>query len=418
VSSKLTYNGITLPFCDTQQFAQAVVRDDSGTDRKLHRFDIVVNCLISSDFLALVAPDLLDNATPRTTSAAEIMGVIRSRLLADRKALSFTFNGVELLPKKADVQGTVDAENGPKANYCNVLELNTACFMVQFSVTAHYWENNTITPGGATIRVNKKGNPVVSHRWTERVSIDVCNYTTRTREGKIVIRSDNEEGTPPDELRASLCVLGIPDGWVRRQGDYTITPDGLGLAYTVVDQEVFRPPPWPAYEADGEYTESAQNMGAVRFAEVRCRLRGYKDRPDKPVNENVQYEVMRTAVAVCSSKIQDGRRGTQVGQKKTSFVLENASVSIGLYDSWVQCTMRARYETKKGAITNVVSPEIVRMEFSQPDDPAPEYPVYGGAGILLKAAAYYDPSITGVTVNPQTRQQTRGKTPGTAGEGE
>jgi hypothetical protein len=417
VSSKLTYNGITLPFCDTQTFQQSAVREDSDTDWYMTRFDIVVNCVVSADFLALVAPDLLNNETPRTTNAAEIMGVVRSRLLQHRKGLSFTFNGVELLPKKADVQGTVDASNGPKPNFCNVIQMNTACFLVQFSITAHYWEFNEITPGGATIRTNKHGGEVLYHRWSEKVSIDPSNYTRRAREGRIVIRSDNVSSAQADAIRLKMCVLGVPRGWVRDSSDYTVTPDGLGLSYSVVDREVFRPPPWPAYEADGEYSESSTVMGAVRYGQVRCRLRGYKWRPDMGglvgQDDTPQTQLLRTAVAICTGKL---RHGSRFGRG----ILEYAVVSIGLFDSWVEASMRAKFIAEKGAVDTVVNPLITRMsDLSFPYDPAPEYPVYGGDGILLQAAGYYDPNLRNVTVDENTRQFRRGqKIPGTAGGGE
>ena len=92
------------------------------------------------------------------------------------------------------------------------------------------------------------------------------------RSGKIVIRSDNVEGKIADQVRTQLAVIAIPAGYLRKSSKYTVSPDGLGLHYDIVDHEVFKKPPVPAYKSSGSYKEQTQKAGAVRYVTASVTL--------------------------------------------------------------------------------------------------------------------------------------------------
>src|SRR5690606_15107838 len=110
----------------------------------------------------------------------------------------------------------------------------------------------------------------------EIIEIDDRNYSRRTREGKYRIRSDNFQGQIADQFRRDLAVVSIPNGFLRKSAKYTQTPDGLGLEYHIVDEEVYKPPPAPAFKAQGSYTEEVTRGGVNRYCEVNVRLEGDK----------------------------------------------------------------------------------------------------------------------------------------------
>ncbi len=204
--SLLTYNSVTLPYPITTRFSQDAVYDESNTDRTLTKIDITVQSIITQDYLPIVCPDL-PRFVPLGTNAAGIMSVIRSQLLQSRKDLSFTFNGVQLLPQKAGVTGTVDAKNGPIPQSCHVTELNNNTFLITFHIIAHYIENNLI---GIHSLTNQDGNAVMTNRWEESVEINNLNMTVRTRAGSFSIRSDNDFGFTADRFRSQMAIVGIP----------------------------------------------------------------------------------------------------------------------------------------------------------------------------------------------------------------
>jgi hypothetical protein len=54
--SLVTYNGVVLPYPMHSQFSQEAVKDESGTDWMYLKFDIAVQCVVSSDYMRLLCP--------------------------------------------------------------------------------------------------------------------------------------------------------------------------------------------------------------------------------------------------------------------------------------------------------------------------------------------------------------------------
>ena len=286
--SVISYNDIVLPHAFHTKFLQKPMLDPSNTDWYCTMFDIQVEAIITPDYLAIIAPDL----ARAHASAANLMNSIRDQLLKPRRQLSIKVNGVELIPRVAekDVPGTVDAQNGPQPQSCEITQLTSATFLITYSIITYVWEKRVTADGTETLEI---GHNVLFNRWSETQDIDNCDYTTFTREGTFIIRSDNSpDGVIADDMRSAMAVLALRANFNRVSSSYVVDPNGLGIRYRIVDREVFQnppsitstitlPPPFPpiaittgAHEADGEYTETTAKGGGMRIGFVRIRLKG------------------------------------------------------------------------------------------------------------------------------------------------
>jgi hypothetical protein len=395
--SVFTYNSVTLPYCYTTQLSQEAVGDESDTDFTYTKFTIGLEAIISASYLAVIYQSLVQNGVPVTSNPADIMNVVRSLLLQRRKPLSFKVNGVEQIPQiVSGNKGAVDARNGPIPRECRILQLNSTTFIISYRIEAHYWENFTIGNGSPVVRANNAGNPVISNRWEEQVSIDNCNRTTRTRRGKYVIRSDNVQGFLADQIRSGMAVLGIPSGFLRKQANYTIDPTGLGIQYEIVDEEQFKMPPRPAFEADGRYVETVSNM-TYRTGMVMVHL--------KADNRTNQVDIAKTAIIVGCQRLRNGGAiGPGVGTK-ISMILE-ASIDIPMYRNEATFKCVVLFSPTDVGFNNIKAFTQVSTLTPQSDlvSYTPAYLDRGSASFLLQAANYYDPSIPSNALAPGVKQ--------------
>lgn len=391
--SQVIYNGVTLPYCFLTRNNQECVLDDySNTVRILHRFDIEVEATVRLPYMNLLAGQILGLGNFPNLGPADLMNIIRSTLLKPRKTLSVQFNGVELIPQVGANAGSVDSMNGPIPQSCQILDMSNDTFLISFHIIAHYAENSKIQVGQAPAVLNQQTGPVLYNRWTESVDIDKVNLVTRTREGKFVIRTDNSNGVFSDQLRAQFAVVSVPTGFLRQGSNYVQTPDGLGLQYRVTDKEVFKGPPKPAFTAEGEYTETTANNGAFRTAHVRIKLEGDKN--------TSQSDLIYTCVSVCASKLILRSGQLQLlGLAQKFNIINSATLRTGMYDNWVECDISAAIPIAKGRISGVAGfaglvPFTPGSESRYLGNTyAPNYLVRGTGGILLQAAAYYDPAL-------------------------
>lgn len=406
--SVFTYNGVTIPYASTAYFTQGPAYDEvSQTDWFATRFDIQVAGVLNIAYLKIIDPTLVGKGI---RNAAELMVVVRDRLMAPRKRLSFTFGGVDVIPQ-ATVAGSVDVDNGPKPQDCRVTRLTNESFYVVYRITATYWENYdpNVFP-----RVNRPGNNVLFNRWTETVDIDDRGFSTRSRDGKFKVRSDNADGVVPDAVRSAMAVVGVPRGFLRTSSRYTQTPDGLGLQYSVTDREQFKMPPSPAFKASGRYTQTTTKGQAKMFGHIHLRLEGGR--------LTDQEALLDRAMAIAAAKLQI-TGAPLVGPKDKRAILQNGSLSVDLYDNVVEVDMTVMFFPTKqrrqgvpvgpGAFTQVMTFTPYTDGVQPP--PMPDYGDRGSAGLLLQSAAYYDPSLRDVKLNRETGQMSAGLEPGTAG---
>ncbi len=415
----VSYNGIYLPYSQMSSFRCEYVYDESKTDKLYTRFDIGVQCLITSEAMDMLAPDL----EGRTTSPADIMRHAELRLREPRKTLSVKFNDVEYIPGKAGVPGTVDAANGPQPQDVTFLQMNNTTWMVTFRVVAHYRINYTVSAGGEVTFTNKATGSVISNRWEESVQINNLELSTRTRRGRLIIRSDNLAGYLADEVRSQAAVIGVPRGFLRVSRDYTVDPNGLGLRYSCVDQEVYRMPPQGALTADGDYTETSSRGDGKRYGQVHLRLEAAKDFP--------QHNLVKLAFAVAAGKLNlQGANFFDPNPDLRGIVI-SSTLRVGMYRNTVEVGMQCQYTVPIERVQGVamISPNISMVHDSDGLDPQPQYRDRGTAQLLLNAANYYDPELfpqlvdgrERTPINPNTpqggvNQFDRGKAPGEAGK--
>jgi hypothetical protein len=345
------------------------------------------------------------------------MRAIRKDLMQQRRTLSFTFNGVELIPAatagaNANYQlgteggnsennsggGTVDARNGPMPQSCTITPLTNTTFLIVYHITAWYWEN--LTHDGLNV-TNNPGHPAVYNRWTETVEIDGTMQSRRIRDGKYMIRSDNTEGVTADELRSQLAVVGVPSGWVRESSRYTISPDGLALQYYIVDKELHKKLPPGAYEASGTYTESAPKLGAIVWGDVQLRLKG-SPQTNFIVEGGRQFELVRTGIFICMEKLR--RRGMNI--EKGGFP-DYCEVRVNMYENEVNFHFRARLTAQKSRYKTVAAftGDLCTTPLSDDAGSQNNGPFYldrGAYGLILQAAKYWDPDLRDTSLAPDT----------------
>mgnify|MGYP001604308601 CR=1 FL=1 len=409
--SQIRYNGVTLPLAFTSDFRQEALYDDmGGTDYFVTKFDIRTQCVINSAYLAQLVPDIAAvDGTDFTSNSADLMNMIRKRLLVPRRQLSVSFNGVELIPTVTGLPGTVDAQNGPKPQSCTVQSLTNTTFLLTYHVLAHYWECPNINPGSTPLVQNAASGPVLFNRWSETVDIDNRNFSRRTRRGKFMIRSDNSDGKIVDQYRSQMAILGVPNGFLRESSSYTVDPSGLAIEYQIVDKEVYILPPLPAYEAEGTYVESAVRApGANRWAEVRVRLKG-----DRNTNK---AELLETALKVAASKVL--RAQQDEGQNVRGLPMD-VTLSSELYDNAVEARIRAMLGPMGSSNGNARKEQTWGFRFDRITetpgiDNQPSYFQRGNISILLQAASYFDPCLR-AKLQCETGQMDIGMAPGTAG---
>ena len=256
--SVVGYNSVVLPYAIATQFNQDAVYDDQGgADWILTKFDISVQAIIHPNHLNQMIQDAGLIASPNMQNPANIMNVVRLRLMQPRKDFHYFVNGVDLIPKKPALYlGTVDAKNGPQPQSCVITQLTEASFLITYRIIANYWERISTDGNLTDVTTSLSSNPVLSNRWSETVEIDNCNYSKHTREGKFTIHSDNSASAIADMARRMSVATGITDGFLRESSTYTVSPDGLSVTYKLVDKEQFKMPPKGAYEASGEYEET------------------------------------------------------------------------------------------------------------------------------------------------------------------
>lgn len=397
--SQHTYNGITFVSPLHTSFRQEAVYDDLGhTDRVGIKLDITVQSVINVAHIATIGvPPAADGAV---SNAAYVAKYMREKLLIPRKTWSIKFGGVEMVPEHGTA---VDSTNGPFPQDFSFTLLTNETFIATFRCTGQFF--------------NEDGRGyLTSFRWTESVSIDNCNYSTRNRRGKFSIRSDNTKALTADKFRAGLkSIIGVPEGFNRRHSRFTLSANGLEVDFDIEDEEVFRQPPFPAFEAEGTYTESTTKLGNMRFGEYRIRLKG-----DKKTDPAL---LTRRCVEIAAAKLLLNG-GAAEGNPRQFAKLETCVISYDDFKNVASCTMkcmlnfRSRDRSPTSRVNGVPCIDFKALT-SKPlhsDVAIPNYKVMGTAALLLQAAKYWDPDAD-ITIDPGTGQLNNGTEPGTGRAG-
>lgn len=429
--SVFTYNGINLPYPYHTSFSQEVIYEDvtgegggGDTDKAYSKFDITVAAVLNTNYLGYIGID-------GQTNPAALMDRVRIALQQPRRLLSVTVGGTNLIPSPI-AGGTVDAKNGPHPQYCNITQLTNQTFLVQYRIIAHYWENPIIKGNSV---VNQPGGTVLYNRWQETVDMDELMMSTLTRKGKFVIRSDNIQGQIADIVRVQTAVTGVHRGFVRKSSSYTISPDGLSVSYTIIDQEVYKMPPDfsqikginagqydHAFKAKGMYTESTMPgksgvLGTFRVGAVDLTLWGSK--------KTSQYKLIQAALAIGNSKLLVNQSAPNKNNPNVALT-HKIELTVDMYNNMVHVYMAGLMDqrSKGDKIRNSAADQQMRLRgwvYTPGSDDLgrdgrgtqPPYTSRGTANIILQAAAYYDASLQGQTL--QSYQFGNGELVGTAG---
>lgn len=473
MSTSLIYNGIQISYVNTTSFNQEAVYDDMGSvDWYGTKFDVKVDGYINLDYAKSghIGDGYMDydfrgdppisyiDPLPESVyllGPAAIIKSLRSRLLAPRRTLLFIVNGIDLIPKtfrdvaihgvsagNPDVipdtefpfggdlnqnkQG-VDSDNGPKPQSCNIVRVSDNMFWISYHIIAVFYESKKSRNLNNVI-----GSNVLYNRWKETLDVDSLQYTKRTRNGRLKIRSDGT-GVVPADVMTTMAVVGVPSGFVRDSSSYTISPDGLTLDYSITDKEVFKNPPMPALEASGTYSEILGRVGAVRHGELQLRLKSSK---------NIrQSDLVHRCIVIAFAKLNSGgfstRRRREVrirhdwfdifrfapirveGFAPASSILESVKLTVNMYENEVSISIRARLPGGTMTNRNVITwtplseptvtgtserPPMTLLASPTPNWPRVGYEQLGTAMLPLIAAAYYDPSLRDLRVNESTGQ--------------
>lgn len=421
--SIFTYNGITLPYPYHTNFSQEIIYDNMGdapTDKCYTQFQISLNSVLNINYLPTMGL-----AADAVSTPTAIMVKIRAALLQPRRTLSVTVGGVDLIGGTiATNRGYVDARNGPLPQYCRITQLTNETFLIQYSIIAHYWLNTKFVNG---VPLNQTAGSVLSNRWSEVVEIDDLLLSTKVRSGKIVIRSDNPDGDIAQDLIISAAVTGVEQGFMRMKSKYTVSPDGLNLAYEITDREVYKMPPVlvtdasvkastkTAYRAAGTYKEGTTpgdggQCGWNRVGVASVQLWGAKT--------TSQASLIATAMSICNAKLvfnntnglgvnsvtvnEDYQgRGNKTGNIRI-MLLTKFELTVDMYNNTVSVMMAARMKPKTKGNINVnidrgnMTGKLLGWTWTPRSEKGGTQPLYaakGTANLTLKAAAYYDAGV-------------------------
>ncbi len=295
-SSIFSYGSYTLSRVRTKSFQHVPVYDPSGTDFLYTRFTLTVEGILA------------EGLAPLTTGerAAQALRRIEHDFLRPRQPLLYSQDGkviLEVRGNNAEVvqqidpasMGTVtntfigvdsvapalDADNGPKPQYFNVILMTQKAITVEFSIVVCLIDCRDST-------ARKRG--YTSNRWSETETYDqsgMCQLTTR---GLLICASDLKVN--PDQLRDIVAPV-IRNGYQRTSSTFTLSEDGLRLSYNFTDKEFYLGPPYPAKKASGQFLV-CWNSGRYH-AQCSIRLEG-----DKSASKQ---DLMRRALQIVNAKV-------------------------------------------------------------------------------------------------------------------
>lgn len=443
--SILSYNGLTFPCNQTTKFDCVSQYDPMGSvDWICTTYTISAVCLIHLKYLDVIVASMPAGAEKtfilNSGNAAAILRSMKNIFMRPRKQLNFIVNGVDQIPSVVfGNAGTVDARNGPIPKRFDFSFVTSESILLNIQVQADYWENQ-LAAGSSVI--NNTTCPVMYNRWEETVRIDDYDLSTRTRTGSYAIRSDNSQGKIADQLRNDFAILAIPPGFLRTRREYKQSPDGLSIHYTIEDKEQKRMPPL-LYEPPGiiseafglpilpvgvafhskvTYKETTGNALAVRYGSCVVTLVGGR--------ATTATSLAYTAIGIAVNRVIVAT-DFKIGGPNT-FIPLGSSFAHDRESNTVQFSINVQYKQIRSRTAGIIgfTNQLALDPISPNLTGIPPYLDRGTAGLLIQAAAYYDPDIVNNKVskkippeipkeisliNPGS-QMSVGKIPGQAGK--
>jgi len=202
---------------------------------------------------------------------------------------SQTANAAKQLNRSTDDIDQHDLCNGPKITRCEIESIQgPAIFRVQWTVELcllHCFPGST-NYGAIDSDVGKaggprRGNQVLSNRWSVIDTVDGDMQTTRTFTG--ILRAATANINPNAFRRWVVPVLSY--GYRIFSMTFETSPDGMTLNYTIVHKEIEYSAPYPATTWDFEWTLTTGD-GMLGEAEGSVRLKG-----DRTVSKGVLIQL-------------------------------------------------------------------------------------------------------------------------------
>ena len=249
------YNDVSIQLARTLEFSWVMERDPTYTDAMYTKYTIRVRGFVSESQGSFPG---VGGTTPKT---AITLKELKDKLEAPRKSVLYKMGDTVMVQVNP---GQIDDKLGPDPLPATVREVSSGTFMVECGCVVYLTEcDGTVC----------ERSPVVSLRWTQTETFDQNWYSNLVTDGKLIVRSSLLQVA--DNFRVDCTPPLLPD-YIRKVARYTLSPDGLELAFHFEDQEVDRLPPNPATEARGMYIVQAPYPGTLRIGTVMLELTGQK----------------------------------------------------------------------------------------------------------------------------------------------
>lgn len=390
--AEASYNDIQFSMIHVVQFDQAAVYDPSSTDYIYTKVTVAFDAIFSLDPSQptdIATTEYLDPSDPvagdRNVADTDVR--VRMALNTPRQRFLFQDGTVQEQTSLLDVWGNaaaittqralnnmdaqLDVKNGPWPHVISLKRFDGgASYHVSFVCVVFILE----CPGASATQ-----QWVLSHRWTESLTLDKTFRATYSRTGRVIVSTLINTTSSADTVGRSITLIPLRNGFQRAKSEYTLSEDCLTLSYTVQDVQIHRATPAPALTAEGTYTEST---GLVpEWREFRCRVRLV----GAPGGD--QQALLDTAFVVCASRVGSlagtiyswvtnadvllNWLGYTVQPKVkniSSGILKRCSITQHLYENVVEVELEGQKKVPK--TNNVGVPFNVRKFIIAPTDSA------------------------------------------------
>lgn len=249
------YGNAFLQLARTVELSLSQKKDPTNTDTMMTRYELRMKGFLATS-------EGLFPGSGETAITATTLNRLKAILETPRLPMEYRIADVTILSVPA---GQIDAALGPDPLPCRITEVTTGTFMVECGCIVHVIDCQNTCAGAR--------DPVVSLRWTQTESFDQNWYSRLVTDGRLIVRSDLLQSADNFRYLATPPLLA---DYIRTTSKYTLSHNGLELAFHYEDQEVDRLPPFPATKATGTYAVQVQRPGFKRLGSVDITLEGQK----------------------------------------------------------------------------------------------------------------------------------------------
>lgn len=280
----IEYNGIPIYNVLTEGINQELVRDPTGVD------PLYVQVTVDVTGIVYTASSVTAIGLPASRYGVGLAGGFTGAiddLMQPRRRFIMTVGGVNLFdvvaghvepgvpnPNAGDVIPIerTDVNHGPTTSVklLQFVSANTAKIQFRVVMALPYCDRQGQAPGG-----------IINMRFWIAEDINGEDWTTeRTYHGRLRVRHMGHNVLM--ELRNNFVFPPVVDGFVRKRIGLAQSPNGLELEFTIVDQELWAVPPFPATFWDGFHrVSSSVPEAAILDSEMFLHLKAEKTTPKR-----------------------------------------------------------------------------------------------------------------------------------------